>query len=206
MNFRLKRFLAAFVLAGLLTVVPAIAQEGGASRAGEEKHEKAGEHEGMAVWQWANFAILAGLLGWMIAKNVGPMLVARSREIQEGLAAGEKAKAEAQVRAAAVEVRLAGLEQTIAGMKTAGREERDREAVRLRQDTQAELARMKNHVAMEIESAGKLARLEVQRQAAKLAIELAEQKVKARMTPEAETTLLNRFLRDVAVTAPQVKQ
>ncbi|HXJ44066.1 MAG TPA: hypothetical protein VNH18_32565 [Bryobacteraceae bacterium] len=204
MSSRLKRCLASLLMAGILTTIPAMAQEGG--REAAETHEKSGEQEGLAIWQWLNFAILAGLLGWMIRKNVGPMLVARSREIQEGLAAGEKAKAEADARAAAVDARLAGLAQTVAGMKASAREERDREAARLRQSTQDELARMKSHVASEIESAGKLARLEVQRQAAKLAIELAEQKVKARMTPEAETRLLGRFLSDVAKTAPQVNQ
>ena len=55
----------------------------------------------MIIWQTMNFVILAGLLGWLIVKQGGPLLAARSKEIAEGLAAGEKAKAEADARAAA---------------------------------------------------------------------------------------------------------
>ena len=202
----MKRSLAALILAITLTIAPAIAKEPTHPTEKSETREKSGEHEGLLLWQWLNFAILAGLLGWMITKNVGPMLVARSREIGEGLAAGEKAKAEAEARSAAVDARLAGLAQTISEMQATARVEREREAARLTLESQKEVARITSHVASEIDSAGKLARIALQREAAKLALELAEQKVKARMTPEVEKTLLTRFLGDVAKTAAQVNQ
>ena len=50
---------------------------------------------------------------------------------------------------------------------------------------------------MEIESAGKQARLEVQRAAAMLAIELAETKVRARMSPEIQAALAAGFPQDL---------
>ena len=197
---KLRRALGSFFLAAALTAIPVMAQEAA--------HEKTAEHEGgnMELWKWANFAILAGILGYLISKNVGPMLVTRSAEITAGLAAGEKAKAEAGTRAAAVEARLAGLEKTVAGMQSEARQEREREADRIRQTTQNEMARLKRHAEMEIESAGKLAMLDVKRHAATLALDLAEQKIKARMTPDAEKTLLNKFIHDVAATAPEARQ
>ena len=196
MSSRLKTWLGSFFLAACLVVVPAVAQESGH----EATHEKSGEgeHKDLEIWKWANFVILIGVLGYLISKNVGPMLIARSAEIREGLAAGERAKAEADAKSAAVDARLAGLEKTIAGMQAEAREEREREAGRIRQETQNELARLQRHSEMEIESAGKLARLEVQRHAAKLAIDLAEQKLRARMSPETEKTLLDRFVKDIA--------
>ena len=200
MSARFKTLLGSSFLAVCLFVVPAVAQEGGKAA----QHEKSGEgeHKDMEIWKWANFFILAGILGYLISKNVAPMLVARSAEIREGLAAGEKAKAEADAKAAAVDARLAGLEKTIAGMQAEARDEREREAGRIRQETKNELARLQRHAEMEIESAGKLARLDVQRQAARLAIDLAEQKLRARMSPETEKTLLDRFVKDIASTAP----
>lgn len=210
----MKRFLGSFVLAGCLLVFPAVAQESHEAASHEaSQHEKAGgaEHEGsehkdLEVWKWANFAILVGILGYLISKNVAPMLVARSAEIREGLAAGERAKAEAEAKSAAVDARLAGLEKTLAGMQVEAREEREREAGRIRHETQNELARLQRHEEMEIESTGKLARLELQRQAAKLAIDLAEQKLRARMSPETENTLLDRFVKDIATTATEARQ
>lgn len=209
MSSRFKVWLGSFFLAACLVVVPAVAQEGGHEatheKSGEGEH-KEGEHKDLEVWKWANFVILMGVLGYLISKNVGPMLVARSAEIREGLAAGERAKAEADAKSAAVDARLAGLEKTIAGMQAEAREEREREAGRIRKETQNELARLQRHAEMEIESAGKLARLEVQRHAAKLAIDLAEQKLRARMSPETEKTLLDRFVKDIHSTAPEVRQ
>jgi F-type H+-transporting ATPase subunit b len=148
----------------------------------------------MIIWQVLNFLILAGGLGWLAAKHGGPLLAARSREIGEGLAAGKKAKTEADARAAQVQAKLANLETDVAGLRTSAKEEREREADRIRRETEAEIARIRSQAELEIESAGKLARLEVQRAAAKLAIELAEEKVRARMSPEIQTDLLQGFL------------
>src|SRR5882672_12948280 len=98
MRNTLKQLPATLLLAGAVLFTtgstPVFAQEG--------EHKAESEKPGMELWKWANFAILAGFLGWLISKNMGPMLVARSQQITEGLAAGERAKADADARAAAV--------------------------------------------------------------------------------------------------------
>jgi F-type H+-transporting ATPase subunit b len=156
--------------------------------------EEGGKAEPAMIWKWLNFAILAGVLGYLISKHGGPLLAARSKQIQDGLAAGTKAQAEADARAAAVQAKLANLEGEVARMRAESRVEREREAERLRSEMERELGRIQQHAAQEIESAGKLARLEVQRFAAKMAIDLAERKVRARMSPEVEAALLGNFL------------
>ena len=179
----LKRLSIGFVLlAG-----PVLAQESGAP-----------EKPSVLLWQVLNFVILAGLLGWMAVKQGGPLLAARSKEIGEGLAAGEKAKKQADARAAEVQAKLANLETEIAAMRTGARQERDREVERITRDAQSEIARIRAQAEHEIESAGKQARLEVQRAAAKLAVDLAEQKVRARMSPEIQAALLGGFFDDLA--------
>jgi len=170
--------LAAFAL-------PLLAQEGGSAPA----------ESNTIIWQWSNFAILAGLLAWVIAKQGGPALTARTKTIQEGLEAGERAKADAEARAAGVQQKLANLENEIAALRAEAREERDREAERIRREGQAEIARVHSQAELEIEAAGKLARLEVQRFAAKLAIDLAEQKVRERMNPEIQADLIRGFVK-----------
>jgi F-type H+-transporting ATPase subunit b len=146
------------------------------------------------IWKWLNFAMLMGILSYLISKNVGPMLAGRTKQIQEGLAAGEKAKAEADTRAAVVQAKLADLGGEISRMQAEAKVELEREAERLKKDTEREVGRIQQHASQEIESAGKLARLEVQHFAAKIAIELAERKVRARMSPEVESALLGNFL------------
>jgi F0F1-type ATP synthase membrane subunit b/b' len=182
------------VLTAALLATPAFAQEPKEAR---HKSEAGGEKPGMELWKWANFAILAGVLGYLISKNMGPVLAERSQSIHEGLAAGERAKAESDARAAAVTAKLAGLGNAVAQVKSSAKEEREREMARMQREIAAELARIQQHAQMEIESAGKLARFEIQHAAAKAAVDLAEQKVRSRMTPEVQEALLQSFASEV---------
>jgi F-type H+-transporting ATPase subunit b len=126
------------------------------------------------------------------------MLAARTHKIQEGLAAGEKAKAEADARAAAVDSQLRNLGGEIEKLRAAAASDREREAARIARDTASELTRIDQHASQEIESAGKASRLDVRRYAAKLAIELAEQKLRARMSPDVQADLVRNFIGDIA--------
>ena len=209
MRNSLRRISVALLLAGFLTIggasTPIFAQEAAqqaAQKAGSAempREEKPGaEKPSLEGWKWANFAILVAVLGWFISKNVGPMLAARSKEIHEGLAAGERAKAEADARAAAVASKLSGLGQAVSTMQAEARTEREQEGARIQREAAAEMARIQQNAAFEVESASKLARLSVQRQAAKSAIELAEQKVRARMSPEMQAALAQNFIGELS--------
>ena len=176
----LKRY---FFCAAVFAAPLLAAEEGG----GEEA-------PGVMIWKILNFLILAGLLGWLLVKNLGPALAANRQAIADGLAAGEKAKQEAETRAAAVQAKLATLDQEIAALRTEARAERDREADRIRRDAESEMARIGMQAEFEMVSAGKQARLELRRYAANLALDLAEQKVRARMTPGVQAGLLSGFL------------
>jgi F-type H+-transporting ATPase subunit b len=184
MRIRL-RLLAGFVV----LTAPVFAQEPGA----------APEQPGVMIWQALNFFILVGVLGWLTKKYGAPLLATRSAEIREGLEAGKKSKAEADARAAEVQRKIANLGSEIAALRTSAKEERDREAERLRRETQAEIARIHLQGEHEIESAGKQARLEVRRVGARIAIELAESQVRARMSPEIQAALLQGFVSDLSL-------
>jgi F-type H+-transporting ATPase subunit b len=196
MKNSMKRLPATLLLALALLATPVFAQEP------EHKGVQSEESKpGMEIWKWANFLILAGVLGYLIRKHMGPLLVARSQQIQEGLAAGERAKADAEARSAAVMAKLSGLEHAIGTMRADALTECGNEGVRLKRETTAELTRIGQNAAFEIESAGKLARLAVRQYAAKLAIERAEQKVRARMSPDVQAALLQNFLNELGTSS-----
>jgi F-type H+-transporting ATPase subunit b len=150
------------------------------------------------LWKWPNFLMLAGLLGYLIKKHGGPLLAARSQEIKESLEAGEKAKIEAEARAAAVQAKIANLDREISELRANSKAELDREAERIRRDAENELHRLEQHTQAEIVAIGKQAQNEVRQYAAKLALDLAEQKIRARMTPDVQSNLLNNFSSDVS--------
>ena len=56
-------------------------------------------------WKWANFAVLAAGLGYLVAKNAGPFFRSRSEEIQKGIKDAAQVRAEAEARASAIEKR-----------------------------------------------------------------------------------------------------
>jgi F-type H+-transporting ATPase subunit b len=159
-------------------------------------HEAASEGPS-PIWAWANFAILAGALGYLIVKKGGPWFQSRSLAIRKGIAEAEEIRRGAEVSAAEVDRRLAGLQTEIEGLRTNAQREQSAEAERIRQQAAADLARIQGHAAREIESAGKTARLELKRYAAQLAVDLAEQKIRRQMTPEVQAALIERFGRDL---------
>jgi len=150
------------------------------------------------LWKWPNFLLLAGLLGYLIKKHGGPFLAARSEQIRQSLEAGEKAKAEAEARAAAVQAKIANLDREIAEFRSSALADLEREAERIRQKTETELSRIEQQTKAEIVVIGKQTRLELRQYVAKLAMGLAEQKIRTRMSPDVQATLVNNFTGDLS--------
>jgi F0F1-type ATP synthase membrane subunit b/b' len=147
--------------------------------------------------KWANFLILAGGLGYLVRKNAGPFFADRSRKIQEDIREAEAVRQDAERRAAEVDRRLAGLESEIAGLRADSQKEAEAESERMRQLLPLEIAKVRAHAEQEIAAAGKTARAELKQYAAEMAIGLAQQKLKARMTPDTQEALVRGFVRDV---------
>ena len=157
-----------------------------------------GNAEGVSpVWAWANFAILAGVLGYLIARHGGPWFAAQSTAIRRGIAEAEQIRKNAEATAAEVDRKLARLQTEIEALKTAAHGEQAAEAERIRHQNAADLARLREHAGSEIVAAGKAARLELKRYAAELAIDLAEQKIRRQLTPEVQAALIDGFSLDL---------
>ncbi|MBV9505694.1 MAG: ATP synthase F0 subunit B [Acidobacteriia bacterium] len=191
----MRRFGWRALVLGLLLVLPAIAQESENGKKGEEANDMG--------WRIANFALLAGGLGYLIGKNGGPFFAGRSRKITGDLARGEEARKEAERRSAEVERRLANLESEIAALRTRSRAEADQNAERMRQDTAAEMAKIRARSEQEIAAAGKTARAELKRYSAELAIGIAEQKIRSRLNSDTQDALVGDFLGELDDPAAQ---
>ncbi len=158
-----------------------------------------GEESGgnLDLWKWANFLVLAGAIGYLVAKNAPAFFAARSLTIRKEIIEAEEARKDAEARAAAVDKRLANLEAEIAALRGEAHEEARAETERIALHTAAELAKIQMHSEQGIAAAGKAARLELKRYSADLAIQLAERKIRARMTPATQDALVRGFVRDL---------
>jgi F-type H+-transporting ATPase subunit b len=170
--------------------------EGGEKKAGVEKEESFAEKYELEL-KWANFLLLAGLLGYFIGKNAGPFFEGRSSGIRLDMEESLRQRREAEAKAADVDRRLANLEKDIAALRAQSEAEAKVETELLAQQTEAEFGKIQAHAQQEIETAGKAARLALQRYSAELAMQLAEQKVRARMTPDTEDSLVQGFVRNL---------
>jgi F-type H+-transporting ATPase subunit b len=183
----MKRF-ATFALVVCFTAAPSFAEakEGGEGAGGS-----------LQIWKWANFVVLAGGLGYLIGKKGGPFFAARSTKIRQDIIDAGEARKQAEARAAEVDRRLASLEAEIAALRAESGKEEESETGRFGQHTAAEIAKTQAHAEEEIAAAGKAARLELKRYCAELAVGLAEQKIRARMTPDTQDALVRGFVRDL---------
>src|ERR1039457_2917834 len=190
----MRRLAIVVVLSGLaFTTRPALAQE---HEGGQKKEQGFAEKQQIPL-KWANFLLLAGLLGYFIGKNVGPFFAARSAGIRQDMDESLRQREQAEAKAADVDRRLANLEKDIAALRGQSETEGQAETERMAQQTAAEIAKIQAHAAREITCDGKATRKEFKRSSAELAMGLAEQKVRARMTPDTEDALVQGFVRDL---------
>ncbi len=163
----------------------------------ENKAEPAGQQgkaePDMLGWKWANFLVLAGGLGYLGVKKLWPYFEARTAGIRHGLEQADKARQQAEARVAEVNAKLANLGVEIEQLKAALRAEQDRHADRLRSEAAAELARIQTQGEQQIDALAKASRQDLKAYSAELAIRLAEQKIRARLTPDAEERFSQAF-------------
>src|SRR5581483_4963985 len=194
---------AKFLMCIALAVPCLMAQEDSAEKRATEGAEAVTEGEGgLQVWAWANFVLLFAGLAWVFRKNAVPYFAQRAIGIRKGMVDADEARAEAERRISAVEARLAKLPADIEALKETALAEAKSEHEHMRQETAAQIAKISRNAEQEIASAGKAARAELKRYSAALAVGVAAEKVRARMSPATQDALVHGFTRHLTG-APQ---
>ena len=189
----MNRVAPAVLLLGLAVAAPrAFAQEAKPSENSGKSGSASGESN-LQGWKWANFIVLAGGLGYLMGKQGGPFFASRAKKIRDDMEEASRLFQESEARAAEAERKLAGLAAALAALKEEARGEAEAEAQRAARRTEEEIAKVQTLAEMEIVSAGKSARQELKRYAGHLAIELAERKIRAELTPRLQEALVADF-------------
>jgi F-type H+-transporting ATPase subunit b len=179
------------LLLGLMAAAPALAQEA------EEKTKSGLSPTWEMILLWVNFAILIGGLAYLIKKYGAPFLTARSQKISQDIVEAARVRKDAEARSAEVDRRLANLQSDLAALREESQKELKAQRRYAAERSALEMAKIQEHADQEIASAGKLARLELKRYSAELALTLAAQKIQARMTPDTQEALVRGFLKDL---------
>ena len=181
------------VIANLLLLLFCVALSAhAAEEGGNAATERANE-----LFKWINFAIVAAVLIWLFAKKLPAVFRGNADKISSAITKATAAKEEAERQVREVEAKLANLQREIAALEaTAGREALE-EGDRIRALAQNDAKKVGIAAQAEIEAAERAARLELKALAASLAVEGAESLLAKQLTPAAQETLLDTFVKSL---------
>ncbi|MFC6644831.1 ATP synthase F0 subunit B [Granulicella cerasi] len=159
--------------------------------------QKMGKALGMNVEQAAtaftvlNFVLLAFAVGFGLLKILPKTFRERSSNIQKQLVDARTATEEATARLNSVEERLAKLDTQIADYRTQAKADSERDEQRIKQSVEDEKVKIVAAAESEIHNATAMARREIQKYAAELAVEQAARKLV--VTAETDRLLVESF-------------
>ncbi|MGH7247029.1 MAG: hypothetical protein ACREH9_02900 [Pseudomonadota bacterium] len=174
-----------FIFAATALVAP----DEPSGQGGEEKHQN--------LYDWINFVILVGALGYLLRKPAREFFAERSASIRKGLDEGRRALEASQAQLKAVEGKLARLEQAIAAFQASSAEEMTLERQRLVQAAAREAEKILASAQARIETATRAAKVELRAYAARQAVQLAEEMIRRRLDDAGRGRLVARFVEGV---------
>ncbi|MDE2756982.1 MAG: ATP synthase F0 subunit B, partial [Acidobacteriota bacterium] len=127
-------------------------------------------------------------------------LQTRARGIAEGLASGKRAQEEAEAKMSAIESQLARLDEEIDGLKQQADRESEEERQRIIDSSRAEAERIVAMARREIEVLQRSAQAELKAHVARLAVDLAEERLREDLEPSQNRRLISRFVRSLKET------
>lgn len=172
----------------LFTAVAAHAADEGGNAATERANE---------LFKWINFAIVAGLIGWVFLKLTPPFFRKNAESISSAISKATAAKAEADRQLRGAEEKLQRLQEEVAQLRTTAQREGLAEAERIRNITQSDAQKIALAAKAEIEAAERAARLELKVIAANLAVDGAESLLAKQLTPQVQESLLAAFVKSL---------
>ena len=150
------------------------------------------------IYKTINFVILFGLIGYFLRKPAADFFASRTASIQKGMADAKVAREAADQRLSEIEKKLGNLGAEIAALQAEAAREDAAQTERMRQQSDAEGAKILTAAESEIDTMTRAARLELKAYAAKLAVDLAEERLKSQMNPGAQERLLQAYVKDLS--------
>ena len=182
------RIVSSLLLLFFCVALSAHAAEEGGNAATERANE---------IFKWINFAIVAAVLVWLFAKKLPPWFRGNADKISSAITKATAAREEAERQVREAEAKLANLKQEIAALQATAKLEAEQEGERLRALAQSDAKKVGVAAQAEIEAAERAARLELKALAASLAVDGAETLLAKQLTPSAQESLVDSFVKSL---------
>ena len=179
-----SRVAASMAATLLLIAITACAEEASASQQATEN-----------LFKWINFALVAGVIVWLCVKKGPAVFSRRAAAIGSAIQKSTEAKKLADQHLSEAEAKLQNLEKEVAELRAAAQRESAAEAGRIRKLTQSDAQKIDAAAQAEIAAAERATRLELKALAANLAVSGAESLLAQQLTPAAQESLINNFVK-----------
>ena len=157
-------------------------------------------YPGLELWKFVNllvFVACALYLHRRFGRPVREALRSRGERIKHDLAKAQEERDQALAKLAEVETRFADLDAEITAIKERARLEGEAERERIQLATEEEISKIREQAKREIEGAGKAARHELRRFAAKESVKLAEEILRIEISPDDDAKLTSKSVREL---------
>ena len=187
----------------LFAVVAIVAMPSAVLAGGGEAHienwwNPSNVHAPALGWMILMFLTFLGVIYYFANRPFKIMLQTRHEKVKKALEQASEAKAQAEATKAEYEARLEGLDEEISAIINDFKERGEQEKARFESMGKAAAERIQKDAVDTIAAEQARAEKELRLEASRIAIELAEQKIKEAMNSDDETRIKNEFLRELS--------
>jgi F-type H+-transporting ATPase subunit b len=156
---------------------------------------------GWGVWEtvgrFFNLGVVIAVLVYALRKPLSQFFEERRLNIRRSLEEAQQAKMAAEARLAEMQTRMAGLDLELQQIKEKALREAEEERTRASLLADQESERIIAAARREADALVKAATIELRQEAAKLAVQLAENKIHAEMGSEIDDRMVESFVRQL---------
>ncbi len=146
----------------------------------------------LGIPKLVNLIIFVGILYYLLRKPAREFFAQRLRDVRSTLDRAAKERETATTKLKEIDDRLARLDRAITEIQAQNDRESEAERVRIQKDTDREAERLRQLARREIDSAKLGAMIELRKFAADKSVELAEQMIRGKLTPDDDRRLVDR--------------
>jgi len=148
------------------------------------------DYPGLELWKFFNLFLFVVVMVYWLKRPLSDAFRSRREGIRRELLKAREERDQALVKLAEVQARLERLDSEVASIKEHALSEAQAERERILRDTEQEIRKLQEQSQREVLSAGKVAKHELRRFAARQSVRLAEEIVRREIRSEDDARLL----------------
>jgi len=148
----------------------------------------------LIIGRFFNLVLVIGILVWAARKPLRSFYESRTQTIREQLAEAQTARKEAEAKLAEIESRMSRLDDELKAIKEQAEKDAQEEYQRLLSAAERDAEKIIERTRQEIEGMTRSAQLELKAHVAELSVQLAEEKIRQKITDEDHGRLFSGFV------------